>query len=123
VDRREQPETDMKRIALTALLATGLAAGAAHAQAPYAGGGNIVGGGLGATIAGGGDDAVVLYGRPGAGDGGAPLEQAGRLARFAGSHGDGTQVEYAAPAPAGAGREAWLVGGGADAQVVYGRPR
>ena len=35
-----------KRIALAALLATGLAAGAAHAQAPSTWGGNIVGGGL-----------------------------------------------------------------------------
>ena len=27
------------------------------------------------------------------------------------------------PAPAGAGREAWTVGGGDNAQVVYARPR
>ena len=114
----------MKRITLSALLATGLAAGAAQAQAPVALGGEIVGGGLGATLIGGGDDAQVVYGQPGAGGGGGThLVQTGRPARFAGSHGDGVQVEYATPAPAGAGREAWLTGGGGDAQVAYGRPR
>jgi len=112
-----------KRIALAALLATGLAAGAAQAQAPSAPGGDVVGGGLAATLIGGGDNAQVVYGQPGAGGGGAYLVQAGRLARFAGSDGDGMQLEYAAPAPAGAGREAWLTGGGGDAQVAYGRPR
>ena len=43
----------------------------------------------------------------------------GRLAGFAGGHGDGLLVEYLAPAPAGAGREARLVGGGDNAEVVY----
>ena len=109
----------MRRIALAALLATGLAAGAAQAQAPSGGGGNVVGGGLGATIVGGGDNMMVLYSRPGAGGGGMGFEQAGRIARFGGTHGDGPQVEYPTPAPAGAGREAWLLGGGDDAQVVY----
>ncbi len=51
--------------------------------------------------------------------GGGVLAQSGRLARFAGSHGDGLLVEYLAPAPAGAGREAQLVGGGDNAEVVY----
>ena len=110
----------MKRFALAALLATGLAAGAAHAQAPLGSGGNVVGGGGGATLAGGGDDAQVVYGRPGAGDGGAYLVQAGRLARFAGSNGGGPVFEYEAPATTGPGREAWLTGGGDDAQVTYG---
>ncbi len=111
-----------KRIALAALLATGLAAGAAHAQAPLASGGSVLGGGVGATLVGGGDDARVVYGQPGAGGGGY-LAQTGRPARFASTHGDGTQVEYTGPAPAGAGREAWLAGGGGDAQLAYARPR
>jgi hypothetical protein len=136
VDRRHRParhgpgpnptETDMttKRIALAAaLLATGLAAGAAHAQAPFAGGGNVAGGGLAGTLTGGGDDAQVTYAQPGAGGGEMHLFQAGRLGRFAGSLGDGPRFEYGPPAAADAGREAWVTGGGADAQVTYGRPR
>ena len=110
----------MKRFALSTLLATGLAAGAAQAQAPFANGGNVVGGGVGATLVGSGDDAQVVYGQLGAGDGGAYLVQAGRLARFAGSNGGGPVFEYEAPATAGPGREAWLTGGGDDAQVTYG---
>ena len=111
-----------KRIALAALLATGLAsAGAAQAQAPFAGGGNVVGGGLGATIMGGGDNMMILYSRPGGGGGGMGFERAGRSARFGGTHGEGPQGESRTPAPAGTGREAWLLGGGDDAQVVYGR--
>jgi len=118
-------ETDMKRIALSALLATGLAAGAAHAQAPFASGGNGVGGGLGATLTGGGDDARVVYGQPGAGGGGMHLVQTGRPARFVGSDGGSPKFEfkYGAPAATDAGHEAWLTGGGGDAQVAYGRPR
>ena len=112
-----------KRIALAALLATGLAAGAAQAQAPLTSGGSIVGGGLGAMLLGSGDDARVVYGQPGAGGGGMHLTQTGRLGRFAGSHGDGPQVEYGPPAAAETGREAWVSGGGDDAQVTYGRPR
>jgi hypothetical protein len=112
-----------KRTALAALLATGLAAGAAQAQAPSPSGGSIVGGGVGATLIGGGGDTQVVYARPGAGGGGMHLAQPGRAARFAGSHGGGVQVEYAGPAPAGAGREAWLVGGGDDARLTYARPR
>ena len=57
----------------------------------------------------------------------APVAQAGRLARFAGTDGDSLHVEYSAPVPpaipgAGTGREAWLLGGGDDAQVVYASP-
>ncbi len=50
-----------KRIALASLFAVALAAGVtqAQAQAPSAGGGNVVGGGLGATIVGGGDNLVI----------------------------------------------------------------
>ena len=95
-----------------------LAALAAAPLAAHAETGNVVGGG-GATITGGGDDMVITYSSGGAGGGGGVITQSGRLAGFAGSHGDGLLVEYLAPAPAGAGREARLVGGGEDAQVVY----
>ena len=109
----------MKRIASATLLATGLATGAVQAQAPFTAtnSGNIVGGGRSATILGGGDNMVILYGQLGAGAG-AGWGQAGRGARFVGPDGDGPQIEYVAPAPAGTGREAWIVGGGEDAQVV-----
>ena len=95
-------------------LLTALAAAPLAAQAET---GNVVGGG-GATLSGGGDDMRITYSTGGAGAGSGVLSQSGRLARFAGSN-DGLQVEYLAPAPAGAGREARLVGGGEDAQVVY----
>ena len=57
----------MKRIVLATLLATGLMAGAAQAQAPEPGtglvpaGGNIAGGGV-ATMTGSGDEARITYG-------------------------------------------------------------
>ncbi len=109
----------MKRTALASLFAVALAAGTA--QAPLDG--NVVGGGA-ATIAGGGDNMTITYSTGGAGGGGGVLlSQPGRLAGFAGGHGDGQLVEYLAPAPAGAGREAWLLGGGDNAEVVYGRRR
>ncbi len=100
---------------------------AALATAPLAAradGGNVVGGG-GATLSGGGDDMVITYSMGGAGSGGGVLTQPGRLARFAGGHGDGgLQTEYLTPAvPADPGREAWLVGGGDNAEVVYDRRR
>ena len=95
-----------------------LAALAAAPLAARAEAGNVVGGG-GATLAGGGADRRLAYSTGGAGGGSGVLTQSGRLAGFAGSHGDGSIVEYLAPAPAGAGREAQLVGGGEDAQVVY----
>ncbi len=111
----------MKRTAFASLLAAALAAGAAQAQAPLDG--NVVGGGA-ATIAGGGDNMTITYSAGGAGGGGSALQsQSGRPARFAGGHGDGQVVEYLAPAPAGAGCEAWLLGGGENAEVVYGRRR
>ena len=109
----------MKRIALASLFAVALAAGAAQAHQLD---GTVVGGG-GATISGGGDNMVITYSSAGAGGGGGVLSQSGRLARFAGSHGDGLQVEYLTPAPAAVGREARLIGGGDNAQVIYGRPR
>ena len=95
---------------LTALAAAPLAA---RAEA-----GNVVGGG-GASISGGGDDMTIAYSTGGAGAGGGVLTQSGRPARFAGSHGDGSLVEYLAAAPSDAGREARLVGGGDNAEVVY----
>ena len=120
----------MKRIALASLLALALAAGAtqAQAQAPLDGsaaaGGNIVGGGLAGMLQGGGDNAQVTYARPGAGEGGGMhLAQTGRLGRFAGSDGGGPKFEYGPPAASDAGREAWVTGGGDDAQVTYGRAR
>jgi hypothetical protein len=96
---------------LAAFAAAPLAARAAEA-------GNVVGGGS-ATITGGGDDMRITYSAGGAGGGGGVLTQSGRLAGFAGTDGDGPQVAYLAPAPAGAGREARLVGGGDNAEVVY----
>lgn len=114
------------------LVAIGIA-GTAQAQAPsslnIAGHaptqaiGNIVGGGNGAAIFGGGDDRTIQYAQPGAGAGGSAWGTAGLVGRFANTQGDGLQVEYGAPtAPARAGREAWLTGGGDDAQVVYATP-
>ena len=95
-----------------------LAALAASPLAARAEAGNVVGGGS-ATITGGGDDMAITYSAGGAGGGGGVLSQSGRLARFAGSHGDGLLVEYLTPAPADTGREARLVGGGDNAEVVY----
>ena len=107
----------VRSTAFTSLVALALAAGSAHAEA-----GNVVGGG-GATLSGGGDNMAIIYGAGGAGGGSGVLTQSGRLAGFAGSHGDGQLVEYLAPAPAGPGREAWMVGGGDNAEVVYDRRR
>ena len=99
-----------------------LAAAAAAPLAARAEAGNVVGGG-GATIMGGGDNMVITYSTGGAGGGGGLPSQSGRLARFAGSHGDGSLVEYTTPAPpADAGREAWLIGGGDNAEVTYVPP-
>ena len=104
----------MIRTALAPLFALALA-GAAHAD-------SVVGGG-GATIAGGGDDMRITYSTGGAGGGGGALRsQPGRLARPAGTP-TGTGVEYLEPAPSDPGREAWLVGGGDNAEVVYDRRR
>jgi len=98
-----------------------LAALAAAPPAARADGGNVVGGGA-ATIAGGGDDMVITYSTGGAGGGGGLHSQPGRLARPIGTP-TGTGVEYLEAAPSGPGREAWLVGGGDNAEVVYVRPR
>jgi hypothetical protein len=111
------------------LAAIGIA-GAAQAQAPsslnIAGHaptqavGNIMGGG-GATLSGGGDDRTITYSLGGAGSG-ASYEQPGRIATFGGNSGGSPYWTYGAPAPSGIGREAWLTGGGDDAQVIYAAP-
>jgi hypothetical protein len=112
----------MTRTALASFLALALAAGAAQAQPRGPLAGNIVGGGD-ASISGGGDNLTVTYNTGGAGDGSALTAQPGRFARFAGNDGDGPRVEYLSPAPTNPGREAWLLGGGDNAEVVYVRPR
>ena len=103
----------MIRTALAPLFALALTAGTAQAYQPVGGGS--------ATISGGGDDMVITYSTGGAGGGKATHSQSSRLARFAGSHGDGQLVEYLTPAPANPGPHARLVGGGDNAAVVYGR--
>ena len=116
-----------RKTLFASLLATGIA-GSAQAQAPstfniagQAPGqqvGNIVGGGTGAQLQGGGDDLSITYSAGGAGGGGV-LSQSGRFARFASTHGDGLLVEYGAPADTNPGRDAWITGGGDNAEVVY----
>ena len=98
--------------ALASLFTLALTAAAAHAD-------NIVGGSS-ATISGGGDNLTVTYNTGGAGGGSTFMAQPGQIARVTGNS-DGMQLEYLTPAPAGPGREAWLVGGGDDAEVVYRR--
>ena len=103
----------MIRTALAPLFALALA-GTAQAYSPVGGGG--------ATLSGGGDDMVIAYSTGGAGGGMTTHSQSGRLARFAGNS-DGPQVEYLTPASANPGRSARLVGGGDNAEVVYGPRR
>ena len=116
----------MFRNALFASLIALGAAGAAQAQAPLDGsaaalGGNIVGGGV-ATLSGGGDNATVTYSAGGAGGGMTFHAQPPRLARARNdTGGGGVSVEYLEPETAPPGREAWLLGGGDNAEVVYGR--
>ena len=105
----------MIRTTFTASLFALALAGTAQAYQPIGGGS--------ATLSGGGDDLVITYSAGGAGGGSGVLTQPGRLAGVAGSHGDGQLVEYLTPAPAGPGREAWLLGGGDNAEVVYDRRR
>ena len=109
--------------AFASLAALALAVGAALAQAPRDGtaaalDGNVVGGGI-ATLSGGGDDATVTYSAGGAGGGMTFHSQSGPAAGFAGTDGDGPVVRYSAPADTNPGREAWLLGGGDNAEVVY----
>jgi hypothetical protein len=119
----------MIRNALFASLVLLGAAGAAQAQAPDVTGrapvaaGNVVGGGVAATIEGGGEDRVITYATGGAGAGQMVLAQPPRLARARNEAGGGTAVEFLQPETARPGREAWLVGGGDNAEVVYRNPR
>ena len=104
----------------TAPLAS-LAILAAVAAVPLAARADSVVGGGAATISGGGDNMVITYSTGGAGGGSALHAQSARLARFAPGQGDGQLVEYVTPAPSNLGREAWMVGGGDNAEVVYVR--
>jgi hypothetical protein len=66
---------------------------------------------------------TIVYGPAGAGAGGGTVRaQPGRVARVVRNDGDGPQVEYVTPAPARRGREAWLLGGGDEATVLYSSP-
>jgi hypothetical protein len=104
-----------------------------HAQAPsdvtrfqQQQAGNVIGGG-GASLSGGGDDRAIVYSGAGAGAGSA-FAQLGRTVTFAGSTGGGDSggggpyFTYGAPPASAVGREAWLIGGGDDASVVYSNP-
>ena len=88
--------------------------------------GNVIGGG-GASLSGGGDDRTIVYSGGGAGGGGA-FAQLGRTVTFAGSTGGGNSggggpyFTYGALPANAVGREAWLIGGGDDASVVYSNP-
>jgi hypothetical protein len=109
---------------LTILSALVAAPATVLAQAPMNGTslahvGDVLGGGGASISGGGGDDRTITYSRSGAG-GGASYAQPGRIATFAGNSGGSPSWTYAAvPGPRGVGREAQLVGGGEDAQVVY----
>lgn len=116
-----------RAIVFASVIALGAAAGPVRAQAPDTTGrllpatGGTVGGNA-AIIVGGGDNLTILYSGTGAGAGGALQAQAPRLARARNGFG-GVGVEYLEPETAAAGREAWVVGGGDNAQVVYSDPR
>jgi hypothetical protein len=116
-------------LSAVATLALGLATttGSAQAQAPTetmsyqrALTGNVFGGG-GATISGGGDDMAITQSSGGAG-GGSVLAQVPRRAQGVNGTTGGLSVQYLEPERAPAGREAWLIGGGENAEVVYSNP-
>ncbi len=123
----------MKRIALASLFTLAISVGAAQAygvdastipgQGPGATG-HVAGGG-GAVISGGGDNAVIVYSTGGAGGGGV-WTQVPRIAALTnGKLGAGsgfTGGEYTEPERA-RGREAWIVGGGDNTEVLYAKPR
>jgi hypothetical protein len=82
--------------------------------------GNVFGGG-GATISGGGSDMLITQSSGGAG-GGSVLAQVPRRAQGVNGTTGGLSVQYLDPERAPAGREAWLIGGGENAEVVYANP-
>ena len=82
--------------------------------------GNVVGGG-GATLSGGGDNMLISPSGGGAG-GGMLFAQVPRLARAVNTTTGGASVEYLEPERAPSGREARLIGGGDNAEVVYLSP-
>ncbi len=116
----------LRNAVFASIIALG-AAGAAQAQAPDITGlavpaaGNAVGGAA-ASIVGGGDNTVILHSGGGAGPGGGIQTQTPRLARARNGYG-GVSIDYLEPETAPPGREAWVVGGGDNAQVVYSDPR
>ena len=83
--------------------------------------GNIVGGGTGASLQGGGDDLVIRYNQPGAGGGGVGWEQPGRFARFASAR-RRAAGGVLHPRACRDGRGAWLTGGGDNTEVAYTSP-
>lgn len=107
----------VRRTIFASALAIGAAVGGAQAQ----GVGNVVGGGV-ATLTGGGDDQQITYSVGGAGGGGGGPVQSGRLITFAGSDGDGARWDYGSVPDGNPGREAWMLGGGDDTQVLYISP-
>lgn len=123
----------MKRFAFASLFSIALAAGAAQAhgidatsipgQAPGAAG-HVAGGGS-AVMVGGGDNTMILYSMGGAGGGSGVMTQVPRMSALTnGKIGAGsgfTGGEYIEPERA-RGREAWMVGGGDNAEVTYARP-
>jgi len=111
----------MIRLAFAPLFALALAAGATGAARA-----EVVAGGGVATMSGGGDNMIITYATGGAGGGSGLQTQAPRLAAVTNGRvgaGSAISVEYLEPETAPPGREAWLVGGGDNAQVVYSRPR
>ena len=106
--------------ALVAAPATVLAQAPMNGTVPLAQVGDVVGGG-GASLSGGGDDRIITRSSAGAG-GSSSFEQPGRIGTFAGNSGGSPSWTYAAPVAGASGREAWLLGGGDDAQVTYFAP-
>ena len=101
----------------TMMLASVVVFGAAGGAMAQDGGaspaiGNVVGGGV-ARVSGGGEDASIAYSARGA-------TQSGRPAQVSGGTGDGPEVQYLGPVPAGErGRSALLLGSGENATIVY----
>jgi len=123
----------MKRTAFASIFTLTLAAGAAHShgidatsipgQAPGAAG-HVAGGGS-AVMSGGGENITITYSTSGAGGGSGLRTQVPRMTAVTnGKVGAGSALtpEYT-EAERAPGREAWIVGGGDNAEVVYSKPR